>query len=438
MALENDAGKDVKKIGLLVAAGLVVLFGIYLVISWLNRPAPAPTRISIDAAATGSGKKSQESTEYREILDKYNDTGATKATQSGDSFIASVHTSDVSVSPPAPSPTPAAPPQPKTQQVRQRIPVPQLDPEKKKAIDNLLKELNEQWQPATGQVSVAMGTENGGQSNQGNAYAAWTSSITPQATSATYSTSTVGSSALPDMEIIAAGTRVSAVIDNLVDSDNTRSNVTAHVPAGQYAGALFLSHDVQLQGDGVSIHFTEMSWNGVCYRVDVWAERQDTLAGNVASHVNNRYWSRVILPALAHGVGQVGQLYEDANTQILTTQYGEVTANVDSPDSQAVTGTIVGGMADKAGQVLENDAQKLPVKQVTVDRNEPVSLLFMKPVKQSDDESRQSTRTAQATPSVTPQYSQSPAIAQPQQAVAATPPQSTTQRGYPRRSDSNY
>ncbi|EML8490023.1 conjugal transfer protein TraO [Salmonella enterica subsp. enterica] len=438
MSLENDAGKDVKKIGFLIAAVLVVLFGIYLVISWLNRPAPAPTRISIDAAANGTGKKSQESTEYREILDKYNDTGATNATKNGDSFIASVHTSDVSVSPPNPVPAPAVPSQPRVQQVRHNMPVPQMDPEKKKAIDNLLKELNDQWHPATGQISVAMGSDNSGQGNQENVYAAWTSSIAPQVSSATYSTSTQASGMQSDMVIISAGTRVSAVIDNLVDSDNTRNNVTAHVPAGQYAGALFLSHDVQLQGDGVSIHFTEMSWNGVCYRVDVWAERQDTLAGNIASHVNNRYWSRVILPAFAHGVGQVGQLYEDANTQILTTQYGEVTANVDSPDSQAVTGTIVGGMADKAGQVLESDAQKLPVKQVTVDRNEPVSLLFMKPVKQSDDESKASTRSTQTTSARATPYTQPSAGAQAQPATAAIPSQPASQRGFPRRSDSNY
>ena len=54
------------------------------------------------------------------------------------------------------------------------------------------------------------------------------------------------------------------------------------------------------------------------------------------------------------------------------------------PNGEAVAGTILGGAAQQAGQVIANDAQKLPVKQVIVDRGQPVALLFMSAVTEND------------------------------------------------------
>ena len=436
MAMEKDAGRDVKKTGLLLGVGFIVLAGGYLFISWLNRPAESVSHISLDKVTSGSGKAAPESPEYRSLLTQYNADNARQAAESDGSFIASMHTSPAPVNtPPTPPPSPGVTSSHTT--TVQRPILSGLDPDRKKAVDALLSSLASQWQPAQGRLASAMGDEAGNTSpgaqsgpqasgGQSNTFSGWTQSVMP----AVSRTETAGQPAAFNRTLIAAGTRTPAVIDTAVDSDNTRSQVTAHVPAGPYAGALFIAHDVQLAGDGVAIHFTEMTWHDICYGVDVWAEQDDTLQASVASDVNHRYFSRIILPAFAHGIGQVGQLYEDANTQILSTDYGEVTANVDMPDGEAVAGTIVGGMADKAGQVLESDAQKLPVTQVTVTRGQTVALLFTKSVKDSDNLDK---TTAVATPASTSSGAPATAVPAGQPPATPSPVPADTNRGFPRR-----
>lgn len=147
-----------------------------------------------------------------------------------------------------------------------------------------------------------------------------------------------------------------------------------------------MSNGVQLAGDGVSIHFTKMTWNQDTWRVDVWAAMPDSLQSSVASSVNNRYATRILLPAIAHGLGLGGQLYASANTQILSNGMSTIEGRVGMPDGKAVAGTILGGAAQQAGQVVANDAQKLPVKQVIVERGQSIALLFMSAVKESDRE----------------------------------------------------
>lgn len=42
---------------------------------------------------------------------------------------------------------------------------------------------------------------------------------------------------------------------------------------------------------------------------------------NVATDVNHHYMSRILLPSIAAGIGKAGDLYADANTEILTNGY---------------------------------------------------------------------------------------------------------------------
>jgi intracellular multiplication protein IcmE len=445
MAVEKDVGRDVRKMGMLAGVAIIAVTLIFLLLSWLNRPAPTASHISLDKAASGTGQVAQESPEFHALLDKYNSENAQRAAQHGDSYIASVHTDVQPVTSVGPVTTPHAP-QP-APAVSRPVALVQtgVSQDQKKAIDSLLKQLAVQWTPSQGGLAGVPGAQTAGERTaataqpamvQTSAFAGWTSSLAPQDTARTRVNAIVPGS-VQDTVLVPAGSRLAAVVDNKVDSDDRRSHVTAHVPAGAFAGATFLSQDVQLAGDGVSIHFTEMSWHHTCYKVDVWAEQQDTLAGNVATDVNHRYFSRIILPAIAHGIGQVGELYEDANTQILSTQYGSVTANVGAPDGSAVAGTIAGGVADKAGQIMEQDAAKLPVEQVIVARNEPVTLLFMSPMRESDNTQKAQTPTATAT---VQREAPVPAPAAVPASMTSDSPsqQNGSLRGFPRRADDNY
>lgn len=391
--VEKDVGRDVKKTGaIIVAAVLSLAFGIYLLISWLNTSPPAASRINVDNTLNGTGKDAPESPHYRKVLKESNAEGAKLAQQNNTSFIASLDSGTIKQEPPI-TPPPVSPP-PQTTSVAyyppqpQPVPAPGINPDQKKALEALIKEMVTQRAAPTGQLATVAGVVNGqgGGNNaaQVNPYAEWTESLSP--TFANDSQATTGPSGKQDSVIIPAGSRPGGVIDTAIDSDNTSSQVIARIPAGKFAGAMLMSNGVQLAGDGVSIHFTKMTWNQDTWRVDVWAAMPDSLQSSVASSVNNRYATRILLPAIAHGLGLGGQLYASANTQILSNGMSTIEGRVGMPDGKAVAGTILGGAAQQAGQVVANDAQKLPVKQVIVERGQSIALLFMSAVKESDRE----------------------------------------------------
>lgn len=433
MAFNKEAARESRRLGIMAAGVLAVLTGAYFVWSWYTAPQAPDSSIDLDRAATRSGKDTGETPEYHALLDRYNTQAAGNADRDGRSFIASMHASAVQPPPPAETQTPVAVRQPRPAIVAQRTvrqQARQPDEHQRQAVDNLLKSLSEQWGPEQGELAASLGSAPGTAGTQGQ-FAGWTQSVSAGMTTA--DSATAQALATPvDRMLIPAGAQVAAVVDSAVDSDNANSKVVVHVPAGRYAGAQLLAGGAQLAGDGVSIHFTMLIWNHACYKADAWAQNPATHQSSVASDVNNRYFTRIIIPALAHGIGQVGQLYEDANTQILSTEYGEVTANTDSPDAQAVTGVVVGGMADKVGQVMEQDAAKLPVKQVTVNRGDTISILFTSPVMDSDRSDKSPLATlSQAVPSAPA----NPAVATPVTPVSAVSPAPQYSRGYPRRSE---
>lgn len=417
MAAEKDVSRDAKKSVIVVAAVFSVIAGGFLLISWLSAPPPSASRINVDKAAGGSGKTAPESAQYRQVLRENNVEGARHAQASNGSFIASMESGTVRQVPPIsrePTPLPETQPLPVQQYAQAPVPVTAtIDPDKKKALEALIKEMVAQRKVPSGQLaSVAggAGAQDGGNapgSAQNNPYSGWTESLTP--------VSAQGSpTGLPPANtnrvVIPVGSRPGAMVDTAIDSDNTSSQVLAHIPAGPYAGATLTANGVQLAGDGVSIHFTSMSWNKDTWRVDAWAAMPDTLQSSIASEVNNRYTTRILLPALANGLGLGGQLYASANTQIMSNGFNTLEGRVDMPDGEAVAGTILGGAAQKAGEVISSDAQKLPVKQVLVHRGQSIAVLFMSAVKESDRETITPTQGTSAGLRLQPVSSSSPAI----------------------------
>jgi len=163
----------------------------------------------------------------------------------------------------------------------------------------------------------------------------------------------------------------------------------------------------QLGGDGVVIHMTTMYWNRKNYRVDAYALKDDTLMANVATDVNHHYMSRILLPSIAAGIGKAGDLYADANTEILTNGYSTVTSHAGMPNGEAVAGVVAGGAASNAADVLKSDAAKISPTQVTVDAGQAVYVEFMAAVTTADEikPRGQNTTGNTATPLANPQDS---------------------------------
>lgn len=175
------------------------------------------------------------------------------------------------------------------------------------------------------------------------------------------------------------------VIDIGVDSDNSTTPVLGRFVSGPYAGAVLKAPaGAKLAGDGVVIHFTEMSFGGVNYQVDAYALQDESLMPSVATEVNNRYFSRIVLPALLKGIGGIGEMYAQANTQVVTNGFNAVTTRPETPDGKAVAGVIAGGTASQAANVLSSDAARLPSKQVLVEKQQVVAIQFMRGVYSTD------------------------------------------------------
>lgn len=393
MAAEKDARRDVKKTGLIIViGGFAAIAFLFILVSWLNAPPEAVTHISVDKTAGGTGKATAESPQYQTLLRENNAEGAKQAMANNTSFIASAGSGTVRQVPPISQEAPPTPPPPRAENPLpqpQHVPAQTLDPDRKKALEALLKELVAQRGAPVGQLASVTG-QAPGQAGQtagvpgaaaASPFSGWTDSLSPASQTGSVSGS-AGTAA--DRIVIPVGSRPGGLIETAIDSDNTSSQVLARIPAGPYAGATLTANGVQLAGDGVTIHFTNMDWNNNTWRIDAWAAMPDTLQSSVASSVNNRYTTRILLPALAHGLGLGGQLYASANTQILSNGYNTLEGRVGMPDGKAVAGTILGGAAQQAGQVVSQDAQKLPVKQVLVDRGQSIAVLFMSAVKESD------------------------------------------------------
>lgn len=388
MLIEKEAASDTRKsIAIIIGSVIVVLGMIYLGYSWLNSPPVARSVYDINRVATNAGKTTTESPEYRELLEKYNADHAAKARQDGKSFVAQMRqgTEDSGLkvrTPQQPVRLNQTPPV-TTAASTQTQPAPAFSENRKKAIDSMLKELNSHWSPVEFQLASAAGG-NGGTAGEGQTgtFSQWTTSLS----SPTPPQSSFDDSNLPDIQLIPPYTRTPGVIETAVDSDNLGSQVIARIPAGPYAGAMLHASSVQLAGDGVNIHFTRLAWRGETYTVDAYALSDETLQSSVASNVNNRYFSRIILPALAMGIGRTGQLYEQANSQnIITPQGGVIQTSTGTPNGSAVAGTIIGGIGSQAGQVMASDAARLPVKQATIDPNQVIAIQFIGGVYQSDN-----------------------------------------------------
>ncbi|EBB6726062.1 hypothetical protein CQK02_21085 [Salmonella enterica] len=389
MSIEQDAASDGKKtLALLVGGILVIAAGVYLGWGWVHQSAVPESQYNLNRVANNAPVTTQESRQYRDLLKLSNQQGAQEAESDGNSFVASLSESQQKDDTPVVPRVPTTPVALNTQSDMSQQTQGQeggLNDEQKQQINNLLAQFNARWQTSDMQLAAAFGTQ--GQDGQ-SPFTQWAQSVPGLTSSSAQEPAQTPASSSPAPRVshisIPGLMRYPGTIDTAIDSDNPESKVLAIIPAGKLAGATLAAPNVQLAGDGVIVNFKMLAFNGMTCTIDAYAQDDETQRSSIASSVNHRYVTRIILPALANGLGKVGQLYEDSNTQILTTNSGTVTGRTGSPDSKAVAGVIAGGIGQQTAQVMTQDASRLPVTQANVDRRQVVSILFMKPVTDKD------------------------------------------------------
>lgn len=389
MSIEKDAASDGKKTLSLVVVGIMVVAASgYLGWGWMHQSAAPESQYNLNRVANNAPVTTQESRQYRDLLKLSNQQGAQEAESDGNSFVASLSESQQQDETPLVPRVPVTPVSLNTQSETSQSNNGQqggLNDEQKQQINNLLTQLSARWHASDMQLATAFGSE--GQDGQ-SPFSQWAQSVpglasddaasSVQTTATSTTTPTVSRISIPGL------VRYPGTIDTAIDSDNPESKVLATIPAGKLAGAVLAAQNVQLAGDGVIVNFKTLDFKGMTCTIDAYALDDETQRSSVASDVNHRYFTRIVLPAIASGIGKVGQLYEDSNTQILTTNSGTVTGRTGSPDGKAVAGVIAGGIGQQTAQVMSQDASRLPVTQVNVTRRQVVSILFMKPVTDKD------------------------------------------------------
>lgn len=392
MAIEEDAGRATRlTLGLGIALVAGTLIGGYALWSWYIQPPPEQSNISLERVASTVELGTEETPAYRGLLEQYNRNGVAAAVEQNQSFIASMR---MTQEPILIQPRQDPPPQPDLEQVaRQQAQAngaPPVDERRMEALGNFLKRLEDQRAQENG-----AGLQTARLLSDANGYLAWSNSLnsgTRNTTTAAGGTagSASGSggdsadSAVP-IEVIAPYWRGPGEIDIGVDSDNSTTPVLARINTGKHAGIVLKASDgAKLTGEGVVIHFTEMAYKGINYKVDAYALQEDSLLANVASDVNHRYMSRIVLPALLSGIGSVGEMYAQANTELISNGFTNQVVRPGLPDSTAVLGSMAGGAASQAAKVLSEDAARLPATQVMVTKGQVVAIQFMRGVYAAD------------------------------------------------------
>ncbi|OFS61660.1 hypothetical protein HMPREF3069_05050 [Achromobacter xylosoxidans] len=384
--MSSGVQKEVGRQGLIIGAGITVI-GLalaYVGYSWINSESAGPTRLS--PVAKGGSSETEESSRYKKTLNEYNTKEAQSAAQKGGTYISVLSTTQTPVTtekeeqfpkqePPPPQTTPVYSPQ---AQAASRG----LNEQQTEMLRDQMNTLLQAWAPAS--HSSAKASEEGEQLMA--ALLTPSNDARPQAVA----------NARPKAQVVVEPyALVPAILVTGIDTDEN-SVVSAYVPSGPYAGAEVFAMGYKRLNTTVDMTFTAMQWKGRAYKVTAKPVDLDTGRTTLSGEVNNRYFERIILPAIAGGIGNTGQLYARANSDTVITPQGGAVQSFQSPSGAAVAGSFVSGMGIQAGQVLANDAANTPQKQVVVPAKTTIGIRFIGPVLSTDDVAVEASPTAPA------------------------------------------
>lgn len=442
--MATEVLKDGKKI--VIIGGGAVVATIILGYIFFGHTDKTQTSSSIDASSLEGGRsgKAYADPQYQKLLNTWNTDNADTAQNTGSTFISTLaanNPTQVSYgNDPAVAQYQVNTPPPSNPQQQQQLS--QQEQQQAKIEDAFIQTVYDSRRISKG-MSLASSFDNS--NNNKGPFSGWISStFTPPQSDQNASgvKGKISSAETKGARIIAAYSSIPVVADTAMDSDDSNSPAFFHSPSGTYQGAIFYSDQNRLAGDGIRVHISGMQWNGVQCKVDAYALQGDTERASIASSTNDRWARRILLPAIANGIGRTGQLYEDSNSQMILTDGGNAYRSSSTPNGTAVAGTIAGGIGEQAGRVMAQDAARTPVKQALVDHNFAAIVRFVAPVYQSDcgDEAfAQSTATAQN--QNTAQATQISAVP-PVQQNASVPPYGDSNNAYgsygPRYSNRGY
>lgn len=385
--MEADTGRNWMVIG---ALGLVLLVAIgFVVWTYLNDGRSAPLESVVTVSSKGQGVDTKESEHYQKVLKEYNQGNAAEAGNTGSTYVSVFSTREEPVVQSLPPQAPQDFPPP-AQQVQYpgnppgghpsppEQPISEAEQQRQQRIAEQVGALLANWSAAPHAMStVAEGYTGYAQSVNARPAASDRETSRPAAS--------VAGKDQPVFKVLPDYARLAGLLETNIDTDEN-SDVVAFVPSGPYKGLKVYASGYKRINETVDMTFNAMVWQGKTYKITAKAVDKDTLRTSLSGDVNNRYFERIVLPAIAAGIGSTGKLYEQSSSQnIITPQGGVIQTYPQTPNSTAVIGSMIGGAGEQAGKVLAADAAQIPPKQVLIPSMTTIGIQFIGPVLSSDE-----------------------------------------------------
>lgn len=153
--------------------------------------------------------------------------------------------------------------------------------------------------------------------------------------------------------------------------------VLAEIASGPLAGSRILgSFDVQ--EDYLTLSFDTVVLDGVSYGASAVALDPSTANPGIVTEIDQRYFSRVILPAAAAFIEGMGSAIAESGTTV-TVSDGAVGTETPEPDTEAEIYKGVEEAASKLGEIVDDEAGDIKPL-IKVHAGTPIAILFLLPV----------------------------------------------------------
>jgi intracellular multiplication protein IcmE len=173
------------------------------------------------------------------------------------------------------------------------------------------------------------------------------------------------------------------------------SPILAQILSGPLAGGRAIGK-FKVSYDYLIIEFSLINHKGKDYSVSALALDPDTTLAGMATEVDHRYFSRVILPAAGAFVSEFGRVMSEPTQEVTTT---ETTTTVTQTERGIEDATYagVGSAANTISRFLEREGQRIqPLVRVAV--GTPMGIFFLQPVKESGKSSGQNVTNSKEIP----------------------------------------
>ncbi len=161
--------------------------------------------------------------------------------------------------------------------------------------------------------------------------------------------------------------------------------ILARVLTGPFAGARLVG-TFEVFRESLALRFRTIVFRKKEYTADILALDPDTTLGSVATEVDSRYFSRVLMPAAARFLSSFGEAISEPTSTTSVTSSGSSSITTNSTGDQDLKDALYAGMGDAFDRVAQfTDEEAAAIKRlVRVAVGTPIGLFFVAKVTDSE------------------------------------------------------